>query len=79
MLLFDPLICCYSSYYYYLLLFLLRVKSVVILKANPGILKLGGEIKMWMWLCVERGSYLEFGDRVRMKKIGRNIARQKRS
>ena len=26
----------------------LRVKSVVILKANPGILKGGGGIKMWM-------------------------------
>ena len=41
---------------------MLRVKSVVILKANPGILKLGGGIKMWMWLCVERGSYLGSGD-----------------
>ena len=29
-----------------------------------------------MWLCVERGSYLGFGDRVGRKKIGRNIARQ---
>ena len=27
---------------------------MVILKANPGILKYGGEIKMWMWLCEER-------------------------
>ena len=27
---------------------------VVILKANPGILKRGGGIKMWVWLCVER-------------------------
>ena len=24
-----------------------------ILKANTGILKRGGEIKMWMWLCEE--------------------------
>ena len=50
---------------------MLRVKSVVILKANPGILKLGDGIKMWMWLCVERGSYLGFGDRVGMRKIVR--------
>ena len=54
------------------------MKSVVILKANPGILKLGGGIKMWMWLCVESGSYLGSGDRVGMRKIGRNIARQKK-
>ena len=33
---------------------MLRVKSVVMLKANPGILKCGGVIKMWMWPCVER-------------------------
>ena len=31
-----------------------EVWSVVILKANPGILKRGGGIKMWMWLCLER-------------------------
>ena len=37
---------------------MLQVKSVVILKANPGILKQGGGIKMLMWLCVERGSHL---------------------
>ena len=30
------------------------MKSVVILKENPGILKRGGVIKMWMWLGVER-------------------------
>ena len=30
------------------------MKSVVILKGNPDILKRGGGIKMWMWLCVER-------------------------
>ena len=30
----------------------LKVKSAVILKANPGILKRGGEIETWMWLCV---------------------------
>ena len=29
---------------------MLRLKSVVILKANPGLLKRGGGIKMWMWL-----------------------------
>ena len=39
---------------------MLQVKSVVILKANPGILKHGGGIKMWIWLSVERGSYLGF-------------------
>ena len=33
---------------------MLRVKSVVILKPNSGILKRSGGIKMWMWLCVER-------------------------
>ena len=31
-----------------------------------------------MWVCVERGSYLGFRDRVRVRKIGRNIVRQKR-
>ena len=41
---------------------MLQVKSVIILKAKPGILKCGGGIKMWMWLCVERGSYLGFGN-----------------
>ena len=51
---------------------------MVILKANPGILKCGGGIKMWIWLCVERGCYLGFGNRVRMRKIERNIVRQKR-
>ena len=30
-----------------------RVKSVVILKANPGILSCRGGMWMWMWLCVE--------------------------
>ena len=34
---------------------------MVILKPNPGILKRGGGIKMWMWMCVERQSYLGFG------------------
>ena len=57
---------------------MLRVKSVVILKANPGILKRGGGIKMWIWLCVERESYLRFGNRARMRKIGRNFVRQKK-
>ena len=57
---------------------MLQVKSVGMLKANPGILKLDGRIKMWMWLCVERESYLGFGNRVGMRKIGRNIVRQKK-
>ena len=57
---------------------MLRVKSVVILKANPGILKRCGGIKMKMWLCVERGSYLGFGNGVGMRKIGRNSVRQKK-
>ena len=30
------------------------MNSVVILKANLGLLKCGGGRKMWMWLCVER-------------------------
>ena len=55
----------------------LRVKSVVILKANPCILKRGGGIKMWIWPCVERENYLEFESRARMRKIGKNIVRQK--
>ena len=33
---------------------------------------------MWMWLCKERESYLRFGNRVGMRKIGRNIVRQKK-
>ena len=41
---------------------MLRVKSVVIRKANPGTLKRGFGMKMWMWLCVERQSYLGFGN-----------------
>ena len=32
---------------------MLRVKSLVILKANPEILK-HCEIKMWMWLRLEK-------------------------
>ena len=40
---------------------------MVILKANPSILKRGGGIKMWMWLCLERESYLGFGNRVGMR------------
>ena len=57
---------------------MLGVKSVVILKANPGILKRGGEIKIWLWLCVERESYLEFGSRARMRKIGKKYCEAKR-
>ena len=50
---------------------------MVILKTYPGISKHDGGIKMWMWLCLERESYLVFGNRVGMRKIKRNIARQK--
>ena len=52
---------------------------MVIPKANPGILKRGCGMWMWiwMWLCLERESYLRFVNIVRMKKIGRNIVRQK--
>ena len=53
------------------------MKSEVILKANPGILKRGGGIKMWMWLCVERRNYLGFRNRFRMRKIGINIEAKK--
>ena len=56
---------------------MLPVKFVVILKTNPSILKGGGGIKMWMWLCVEIENYLGFGNRVGMRKIGKNIVRQK--
>ena len=48
------------------------------LKTNPGILNSGVGGKMWMLLCVERMSYLGFGNRVGMRKIGRNIERQKK-
>ena len=41
---------------------MLLVKSVIILKAKSGILKCGSGIKTWMWLCVERESYLGFGN-----------------
>ena len=34
---------------------MLRVKSLVILKANPDTLKCGGGIKMRMWMCVKEG------------------------
>ena len=51
---------------------------MVILKKNPGILKRGGGIKLRIWLCVERGSYLGFRNRVEMRKIGRNIVRRKK-
>ena len=54
------------------------MKPVVILNANPGILKRGGGTKAWMWLCVERERSLGYGNRVGMRKIGRNIVRQKR-
>ena len=51
---------------------------MVTLKANPGFLKRGGGIKMWIRLCLERESYLRFGNRVGMRKIGRNIVMQKK-
>ena len=51
---------------------------MVILKANPCTLKRGGGIKMWMWLCVETESYLEFGSRARMRKIGKKYCEAKR-
>ena len=51
---------------------------MVILKPNPGILKRDGGIKVWMWLCVERENYLGFGNRVGMRKIGRNSVTKKR-
>ena len=57
--------------------YMLQVKSVVILKANPGIFKRGGGMNMWMWLCVERECYCRIGNRVGMRNIGRNIVRQK--
>ena len=47
-------------------------------KSNPDILKRDGGIKMWMWVCVERESYLRFGNRVGIRKIGRNIVMQKK-
>ena len=50
---------------------------MVKLKANPGILKRGCGIKMWMWLCVERGSYLGFGNKVGMRKTARNCEAKK--
>ena len=41
-------------------------------------MKHSGKIKMWIWLCVEKGSYLGFRNRAGMRKIGRNIVRQKK-
>ena len=38
------------------------MKSVVLLKANPGTLKCGGGIKIWIWLCVEKQSYFGLGN-----------------
>ena len=38
------------------------MRSVVIVKANPGIWERGGGIKVWMQLCVERESYSRFGN-----------------
>ena len=47
-------------------------------KDNPDILKRVGGIKTWIRLCVERESYLGFGSTVGMRKIDRNIVRQKK-
>ena len=54
------------------------MKSVVIPKGNPDILKRGGGIKMWMWLCIEIKSYLGLGNKIGMRKIGKNIVKQKK-
>ena len=35
---------------------------MVTLKANPSSLKRGVEIKVWMWLWIEKESYLGFGN-----------------
>ena len=51
--------------------------TLCLLKVNLGILKRGGGIKMQIWRCVERES-LGFGNQVGMRKIDRNILRQKR-
>ena len=47
-------------------------------KNKPGILKHGVGIKIWMWLCIERESYSGFGKRVGIRKIGRNLVRQRK-
>ena len=57
----------------------MQVKYVVILKVNPGILKGCGGIKMWMWQCVERGSYLEFRKSRNEKDRKKYIVRQKKN
>ena len=41
---------------------------MVIQKSNPSIMKRDNGIKMWMWLCVERESYLIFGNRIGMRR-----------
>ena len=50
---------------------MLAVRSVFILH--------GRGIKIWMCLCVERGSCLGVGNRVGMRKIRKNIVRQKKT
>ena len=47
---------------------------MVILKANPGILKCSGGIKIRKWLCVERKLFKIW----KQRKIRRNVVRQKR-
>ena len=46
-------------------------------KGNLSFLKRGGRIKMWMWVCVERELF-RIWNIVAMKKLGRNILRQKK-
>ena len=46
------------------------MQSVVILKTNPVISKCGGG-------CVERESYLEFGNRIGMRKIRNTVKKKK--
>ena len=46
-------------------------------KGKQGILIRSSRIKMWLRLRVERESYLGFGNKVGMKKLGRDLAGQK--
>ena len=46
------------------------MQSVVILKTNPVISKCSGG-------CVERESYLEFGNRIGMRKIRNTVKKKK--
>ena len=55
-----------------------RVRGERRLTTNVMVIKHGGLIKMRRWLCVEKECYLGFGNRVGMRKIGRNIVGQKK-